>query len=337
MRITRSRPCASAVSRPLPGSTAALAVGRVRIAGEKPAVRADQRVELAWAAPDERVELLEILRQDRNSDHAVERTVVGRTSARKHEKRRAKLREPRRHDFADISADIAGNVRAEEAALAGAQVGRHLHEKAGDERLAVAVDEKDRAQLRQRVDDALHALVQARLLFADLVVRHAAHDLVDLGDGALDRLKHLERVLVKDIERTLDTVVGDGHARGGNSARRQKRTARGATRPMQPSSAAAVELPIGARNALHIISRNRNGDDEYPFRSAAPRPCEEARCRRISAAIWLKFSRQLLAGPAGRAVKGVGVWLRRPPDRSRRSRARAGADAIAPLASGLRD
>jgi hypothetical protein len=76
--------------------------------------------------------------------------------------------------------------------------------------LAVAVDEKDRAQLRQRIDDALHALVQARLLFADLVIRHAANDLVDLGDGALDRLKHLERVLVKDIERTLDTVVGDG-------------------------------------------------------------------------------------------------------------------------------
>jgi hypothetical protein len=45
----------------------------------------------------------------------------------------------------------------------------------------------------------------------------------------------------------------------------------------------------------------------------------------------------LLAGPAGGAVKGVGVWLRRPPDRSRRNRARAGADAIAPLASGLRD
>src|SRR5262249_17789878 len=46
---------------------------------------------------------------------------------------------------------------------------------------------------------------------------------------------------------------------------------------MQPSSAAAVELPIGARNASHTIPRNQNGEDEYPpFRTAAPRRCEEA-------------------------------------------------------------
>src|SRR5262249_61959433 len=128
---------------------------------------------------------------------------------RKAEERRAESREPRLHNFADIGADIAVDVHVEKAALAGAQIARHLDELAGEDRLAVPVDEKDRAQLRQRIDDALDALVQPRLLLADLLVRHAAHDLVDLGDRALDGLKDLERMLINDIERPLDAVVGD--------------------------------------------------------------------------------------------------------------------------------
>ena len=51
--------------------------------------------------------------------------------------------------------------------------------------------------------------MQARLVGADCTVGHAAHDFIDLGDGALDRLKALECVLVKDIERTLDAIVSD--------------------------------------------------------------------------------------------------------------------------------
>ena len=80
----------------------------------------------------------------------------------------------------------------------------------GDKRPAVPVDEKDRPHLRQRVDDVLHALVKVQLVPADVVIGHAAHDLVDFGDGALDRLKDLKRMLVKDIERALDPVIGDG-------------------------------------------------------------------------------------------------------------------------------
>src|SRR5262249_30003465 len=169
----------------------------------------DQRVKRAWAAPDERIELLEILRHDRHRDHPVETAVFGRTAPRKDEERRAESREPRLHNFTDIDADIAVDVHVEKTALTGAQVARHLHELAGKKRLAVAVDEKDRAQLRQHIDDALDALVKPRLLLADLLVRHAAHDLVDLGDRALDGLKDLERMLMNDIERPLDAVVGD--------------------------------------------------------------------------------------------------------------------------------
>src|SRR6266508_1974646 len=184
-------------------------LGRLRITGEKLAVRAYERVEAAWAAADERVELLEILRHDRDRHHAVECAVRRRPAPRENEERRAESCEPRLHDFADISANVAGAVHVEETALAGAQVGWDLHELAGDERPAVTVDEEDRAQLRQRLDDELHALVQARLVGADGIVGHATHDFIDLGDGALDRLKDLERMLVKDIERTLNAVVGD--------------------------------------------------------------------------------------------------------------------------------
>jgi len=85
-----------------------------------------------------------------------------------------------------------------------------LREPAGHERPAVPIDEKDRLHFRQGVDDALHALVKVQLVAAHVVVRHAAHNFVDLGHGALDRLKNLERMLVKDVERALDPVIGDG-------------------------------------------------------------------------------------------------------------------------------
>jgi hypothetical protein len=100
-------------------------------------------------------------------------------------------------------------VCAEKVAVARAEVGGHLRELAGHQRPAVAIDEKDRAQLRQRLDDPLQALVQARLVPADVVVRHAAHDFVDLRDRPLDGLEHLERMLVQDVERALDPVIGE--------------------------------------------------------------------------------------------------------------------------------
>ncbi|MET0221023.1 MAG: hypothetical protein ABW213_10240 [Tardiphaga sp.] len=105
---------------------------------------------------------------------------------------------------------MAGRLRLEKIPVAHVEVGRYLRELARNDRAAVTIDEKDRSQLRQRVDDLLQALVQPRLVLPDGVVGHAAHDLVDLGDGPLDGLEDLERVLVKDIERALDPIIGDG-------------------------------------------------------------------------------------------------------------------------------
>src|SRR5262249_59517287 len=114
----------------------------------------------------QRVELLEILRHHGDRDHPVERAIHGRTAAGQNEKRRAESLQPRLHDFAGISTDVAGHVHAEETALARAEVARHLHELAGKERSGIAIDKKDRAQLREVLDYALDPRVQARLLVA---------------------------------------------------------------------------------------------------------------------------------------------------------------------------
>ena len=151
-----------------------------------------------------------------------------------------------------------------------------MHELAGDEPLAVAVDEKDRAQLRQRIDDAFDALVQARLLVADLLVRHAAHDLLDFGDGALDRLKDLERVLVKDIERTLDAIVGDVQLMavieaGGKSEQHKGQNNRCNHHQLQQSNG---RLACGT----HSTSFHETATATTSIRRSdgRPRPCEDA-------------------------------------------------------------
>jgi hypothetical protein len=185
-------------------------VGPLRITGQKSAVSTEQRVKASGAAADERIELLEVLRQHGDGDHAVERAVRRRSAPGENKKRRTETCQPRRENIADIGTDIAGHVHVEEASLARAKVARYSPELTGHERPAVPIDEKDRPHLRQRVDDVLHALVKVQLVPADVVVGHATHDLVDFGDGALDRLKDLKRMLVKDIERALDPVIGDG-------------------------------------------------------------------------------------------------------------------------------
>ena len=192
------------------GLEAALAVRRPRIAREKLPVRANERVQVSGAAADERVEFLEVLRQDGDRCDAVEGTIDQRATPGKNEKWRAEARQPRRGHVADVSPRVAGHVHAEEAAIARIEVRRRLRELAGKQRLAVAIDEEDGTQLRQGTDDLLETIVQARLVVSDGLVGHAAHDLVDLGDGALDRLEHLERVLVQNIERALDALIGDG-------------------------------------------------------------------------------------------------------------------------------
>lgn len=96
----------------------------------------------------------------------------------------------------------------EVVAVVEQHVGRHRGEHARNERLAVAADQQDGIELRHRRDDAGEPRLQPRLRRADLGVRHATHDLVDLREGAIDGLEHLQRLLLHDIERARDALVG---------------------------------------------------------------------------------------------------------------------------------
>ena len=78
------------------------------------------------------------------------------------------------------------------------------------ERPAVAADQDDGLQLRHDVGDLRQAGMQPRLGGANFVVGHAAHDLVDLGKGAVDGLEHFERLFLLHVERALDALVGGG-------------------------------------------------------------------------------------------------------------------------------
>ena len=101
-------------------------------------------------------------------------------------------------------------MHLEKTAVPHIEVGRHLGELTRNQRLTVAVDKKNCTQLRQCGHDPLEPLVQTRLIVANGLVRHIAHDLVDFGDRAFYRLEHFERVLVQNIERSFDALIGDG-------------------------------------------------------------------------------------------------------------------------------
>jgi hypothetical protein len=79
--------------------------------------------------------------------------------------------------------------------------------------MAGFVEDPDRLDLRQHVAGALQPARQALLLGPDLLGREVAQDLVGLGDGAVDGLEGLGRVLLDDVEGALDAVLrvlGDG-------------------------------------------------------------------------------------------------------------------------------
>jgi len=100
-------------------------VGPLRITGQKSAVSTEQRVKASRAAADERIELLEVLRQHGDGGHAVERAVRRGPAPGENKERRTETCQPRRENIADIGTDIAGHVHVEEASLARVKVARY--------------------------------------------------------------------------------------------------------------------------------------------------------------------------------------------------------------------
>ena len=180
--------------------------GKTREVG---AVRAHQRVETAGRLADQRIEVFEIARPHRHRDDAVEGAVRRFQATGEIEEIAGDAGQPRRAHIADIGPGVAVELGLEIIAIAEVDAVRHGGKRARHQRPAVAADEKNGVKLRHRRHDAGEALMQARLRRVDLVVRHAAHDLVDFREGAIDRLEHLERLLLHDVERANDALVGD--------------------------------------------------------------------------------------------------------------------------------
>ena len=187
----------------------AQSVIRYRIARQVGAVGAHQREEAAGRLPDQRVEVFEIARPHRHRDNAVE-TAVGRFQApREIEEIAGDAGQARRAHIADKGPGVALALGLEIIAIAEVDTVRHGGERARRQRSAVAADQKDGVKLRHRRHDAGEALMQPRLGGVDLLVRHAAHDLVDFREGAIDRLEHFQRLLLHDVERAKDALVGN--------------------------------------------------------------------------------------------------------------------------------
>ncbi len=127
---------------------------------------------------------------------------------------------------------------------------RRRRGEAVDQRFSVRIEDPGRFELRQRIGQPLQAAVQRRFARADDVVGKAAHDLVDLGEAAVDGLEHLERVLMRDIERALDLAVGDVLRRGvgdrGGDREQRNRQRQGCSHhPLQQSQRIALRALHG--------------------------------------------------------------------------------------------
>lgn len=143
------------------------------------------------------------------------------------------------------------DVGVEVIAIGKAEV-RRRRDEAVDQRFSVRIEDPGRFQLRQRIGQPLEAPMQCRFPRADDVVRQAAHDLVELGEAAVDGLEHLERVLMSDIDRPLDLPVGDisgGRVgdRGGNGEERNRQRQGCRHHPLQQPQRVALR-PLHSRS-----------------------------------------------------------------------------------------
>ena len=145
---------------------------------------------------------------------------------------------------ADISAGVAALLRLEVIAVGKIGAALHRLRLARSERAAVAADQDDGLHLRHDSDDALQARGQAPCAARISIVRHAAHDLVDLREDAVDGLEHLERLFLQHVERATDALVGDGIDVAIVVIGGVERTAPPEAPATRPSTAAADAVPI---------------------------------------------------------------------------------------------
>ena len=123
------------------------------ITREKGPVRADQRIETAGTASDPSVEFLEIARQHRDRDDAVERAVGRQPAAREVEEMVVERSPTRRQYLADQRALGTGRMSSKIGTIHRVDLARNGAKRTRSQRLALAIDHHDRHELGNCVDD----------------------------------------------------------------------------------------------------------------------------------------------------------------------------------------
>jgi hypothetical protein len=111
-------------------------------------------------------------------------------------------------DLAHIGARIPADVRLEIVAVRRTEVARHRVDLARHQRMPVAIEQQNGIDLGRCVADALELVMIGALLRADAFIGNALEHLRDLQEREVHRLEHFERMLVHDLERALDALVG---------------------------------------------------------------------------------------------------------------------------------
>ncbi len=223
------------------------------------AVGPDQRQEAAGLTADPGVEILEIFGKHRGLDHAGKAAILVAAAPANAEEPRPLIGQPRRQHLADEGTDVALGMDPEVVPVREIDVGGRL-DQAVDERPAVGIEYPERFHLGKRLGDPAQPVVQVLLLRDDLGIAHAADDLGDLGQAAVDGLEHLERVLMGDVERPLDLLVGGlavrdpGHRRC-EAEQRQRKGQRGGHHPLQQFQRIALCGLHGRSGSLRTLTQ----------------------------------------------------------------------------------
>jgi len=111
-------------------------------------------------------------------------------------------------NLADVGAGVLLDLNSEIIAIRGAQLPRHRIEQAGNERMPIAIEQHDRLDLRRGIVDRFELEVIRRLVRKDALVRNVPKQLRDVEEREVDRLEHFRGMLVHDLERAFDPLVG---------------------------------------------------------------------------------------------------------------------------------
>ncbi len=171
-------------------------------------------------------------------------------------------------------------MRLEIIAVREVDIGRGHHQAVG-ERMAFGIENPGRFQLRQGISQPLQPQMQHFLARGNAGAGNASDDLGDFRQTAVDGLEHLQRVLVRDVERALDFpvrgLIGREPGNGGSKGeQRQREGQRSDHHPLQQSQRIALCGLHGRSSSVpdhtSIFSAEQSGVIGFQDPRLAPTP-----------------------------------------------------------------